>query len=152
MVHLYVVAICPTGVPRLVCQRVRNRCQVSCSQITAYFMPVSVLNRLPAKCFLRGPTRRKSVGSIVPTELVPGYGVMAPGGGGGGLSSLQPLPSAVFETPYEPPCWEAICSRRQRRTRCHLLATDNDFLYARNRVFVPRWRKCLNINGDFVEL
>jgi len=44
-------------------------------------MPVSVLNRLPANCFLTGPTRRKSLGSIVPTELVPGYGVMAPSGG-----------------------------------------------------------------------
>ena len=72
--------------------------------------------------------------------------------GGDGLSSLQPLPRVFFETSYEPPGWEAICSRRQRRTRCHLLATDNDFFYARIRVLVPRWHKCLNMNGDCVEL
>jgi hypothetical protein len=104
-------------------------------------MPVSVLNRLPAKCFLTGPRRRKSLGPILPTGLVPSYGVVAPGEWG-------------LDYPAYSPCLvrSLRLRRRQRRTRCHLLATDNDFLYARIRVLVPRWHKCLNFNGDSIEL
>jgi len=74
--------------------------------------------------------------------------------GGGGVGTILPTPPASCSLWdfYEPPGWEAICSKRQRRTRCHLLAADNDFLYARILVLVPRWHKCLNINGDYVEL
>lgn len=49
-----------------------------CSQeVTACFTCVSLANHLPSSCFLWGKNMWKSLGPILPTTLVTGYGTMA---------------------------------------------------------------------------
>ena len=66
------------------------------------------------------------------------------------LAVRGPIPS--LWTTEGKPGWQPICRRRRREASRHHLATDSDYFYSYMQALVQRCDKCLNANGDYVEV
>lgn len=105
-------------------------------------------NRLPVRCFLRGPKWRLSLS----TTFVSGYGAMA-----GRLwvtfGTFQPcvrrFPS--FWALQEAPGWQASCNKHRRKASSILIFGTSTF-YDGIEALALRMDKCLNVNYDSVEV
>jgi len=61
--------------PTLVPWHRRYWCQVSAARMWEFTSYQHLLQSISTRCFLRGPRRRKSLDSILPTKLWTGYDV-----------------------------------------------------------------------------
>jgi hypothetical protein len=127
--------ICPLLTSRLVSRQRRNWFQVSNTGVTACFASASAASRLPDKCFVSGQKRWLSLGPILPTGLVAGYGGVA-----GWVWTILPRVHIVL--------WFRFFGPFKKHLALNLFATDGDVKQAVTSWLQTRDRFFLRRNGN----
>ena len=106
-------------------------------KVTACFTSLSVTNRLPVKWLLRGSKSFKSLGPILQTGLVSGYGPKA-----GRLWTTFPTVPISSQAIYTSG-WQVLYNKRRREASCQFLATDMSHVCSGIQALVLPLEKCL---------